>query len=543
MSFKKKPIEDDTPALADDRDDTVAAPAASDSGRSGPTLSKRSFLRGLAAGGAATASGAASLKYGSDEAEALVISGGAAVAAAAGAAALGYYTAEKVDAYTGDSGEDLSGYTGADALRSAARSDLAALAAADEGVHTSLQNHVEDSKMVAISKGKKRAMKALNSGKDEATAKTEVDTIVDQYYAIVQENLVRHADTQNSHMKHIWDQLKNHGSTTVGDVFHFSGWSEGDNYLSDSMTTTETVTLADGNSIQITVLGDTSASNRNATTGFNKGNNLQVSYVSDGGSTHLAYDTQRYRTIWSSIDSVRTTVQNNLDQMVTDIYANYQAGDVDHKDMLDPLTLASQASEENHYAYAGAQAAVLGLDSTTNRNLEIFLHNDNVVVRGSLYTDYDPGGEGFQVGKEYDPTLWGGTPCYISYSREITTDDGTDSTNNTTTTSSTTTNTELVEINQPFTIESATDTSDGSSVSAVTPQESNYQDYDATKIKEQMDRLNELQQEMQTQAEADQTSGGGGMSLDQFSIGGIPGTGVVAIAIGGVLWLFSQDDN
>jgi hypothetical protein len=265
----------------------------------------------------------------------------------------------------------------------------------------------------------------------------------------------------------------------------------------------------------------------------------------------------------------------NVDQYVTNLYANNQAGDIDPSQYIDAQTLASDLSSDydstGHYAYAAAEAAVAGIPGNLDNAMSITLENDAITVNGSIWTDWtpyestststatptdDPATSAFETGQLYDPS---NTSKLVLLSYEYAGDawmpgsdvwvpDGSGGYSKDKSITDETAWSEAPsdaiqvgygELTQPFTIESATNTETGESVSVVKTESKNHQTSDTTLTKEELNQLLDLRDEMKNQ---EATGGGGGFTFDQFSIGSIPGAGVLAIVAGGALWLFDQDD-
>jgi len=116
-----------------------------------PNPNRRQFMRrvGCATLGA-SAVGAAGLASSTQPANALVITGttallaGGAIAGAAGGAGLAYLARDEIESVLGQ-GEDLSGYTGKEALRTQIEEQSLTMQTVDERVFTSIENNLVNS--------------------------------------------------------------------------------------------------------------------------------------------------------------------------------------------------------------------------------------------------------------------------------------------------------------------------------------------------------------------------------------------------------------
>jgi hypothetical protein len=299
--------------------------------------------------------------------------------------------------------------------------------------------------------------------------------------------------------------------------------------------------------------------------------------------------------IWTQWDQMNT----NLQTFVNDAYTSLQSGDIDLTDLVDPVTLASEYSSAydstGYYGYAAANLAILGVPTDLSGNATITLVNDGATVSGTLFVESPPTG-GLDVGTEYDPVGDSLGTVYLAYAPEsgnrelaasaytdvdgglwtlnsepekdvvytVYTVDGetataekadfTDNGDGTYTVdlSSQLDNTivgvsqviissvdglpgELIQITQPFIIESLTDTKTGESVSAYEPEPYNQQTTDVTLTQAQLEALLAVREDFD-----ESPAGGGGLSFDRLDFGGIPGEGVLLFVVGIIALLFGS---
>jgi hypothetical protein len=291
--------------------------------------------------------------------------------------------------------------------------------------------------------------------------------------------------------------------------------------------------------------------------------------------------------IWSQWNQMKT----NLQTFVNDAYTSLQSGDIDLTDLVDPVTLASEYSSSydstGYYGYAAANLAILGVPTDLAGNATITLVNDGATVSGTLFVESPPTG-GLDVGTQYDPVGDSLGTVYLAYAPEsgnqelaesaytdvdgglwtlnseperdvvytVYTVDGetataekADFTDNGDGTysvdlSSQLDNTivgvsqviissvdglagELIQVTQPFVIESLTDTKTGDTVSTYVPESYNQQTTDVTLTQAQLEALLAVREDFD-----EAPAGGGGFSFDSFDFGGIPGEGIVLILAG-----------
>jgi len=172
----------------------------------------------------ASAVGAAGLASSTQPANALVITGttallaGGAIAGAAGGAGLAYLARDEIESVLGQ-GEDLSGYTGKEALRTQIEEQSLTMQTVDERVFTSIENNLVNSETVAFAKGKAAALEKMNAEAPSSDAVTAMEEAVDGYYSTVQKNILVHFETQASQINHHVAMANAHPDVSVDDWF------------------------------------------------------------------------------------------------------------------------------------------------------------------------------------------------------------------------------------------------------------------------------------------------------------------------------------
>jgi hypothetical protein len=453
---------------------------------------------------------------------------GVGVAVGAGAAA-GYLMREVQDYVTG-SEVSQGKYDGLEAQEkhTQIKQDATAMVASNDTVITTFQNLLTNSQNAAFSNAKFAAIEQLNLGNGASTAKSEAKNEVDAYYATQQKNILGHYSVQ---ITSIVNMISGY------DASKFDANGVGFNSLNSASTDGKSKTLVDGNSYSYNGLSfafTDSGNGSDFTSGFGisttytdpdqEGDILYLKPYDTGSSTEI-WDNKRWADIWSQISTMHSNVVGEIETWVDGVAPNYTSGDISLDQLVNASDLANKAPDEQGFSYAGADLALLGIEGAEH-NYEIELMESGQVVQGTIYAKgrSDP----LELGTVYSPDSIAGT-VYLAY--ETTDDSGN-------------TVSDLVGLEQNFQVLEGTD-SEGNSVSEVTFSSKNQQttDTDVQKVQEELQQLQDLQDKLEKQQQQEVSSGGGGMSLDQFSIGGIPGAGVVAIVAGGALWLFGQDDN
>ena len=498
-------------------------------------VGRRSFVKGLGA----SAVGAVGLATGTDSADAFVISGtaaiglGAAAAGAAGGAGLAYLARNQIEGLLGQ-GEDLSGYTGADALKSRIHTDVLNMKSTDERVMTSIRNNLANSETVAFAKGKAAAITEMNAEAPESAAVTALEDAVDSYYATIEKNILSHWDAQVSQANHHLAMVDAHEDLSLGLFDYTDTGMSGYNSINGTYPdATSTYTLVDGTDQTHSVYKiDSSApagtfSYSYGPTDTAGNNDINIRYT--GGTDNVTYMVpDNFAAALSDVSARSSTVKTKLEGFVTDLYAEYGAGDIPTEDIIDPVTAATQMGQNTGMAGQAAEAAMMGIPTSASFSLWLELQDadgNTTEVEAEMYTNASPtdgsGNEtGWEVGTTYDPANFD-PPIYIAY-EYIEPDSGEKSS-------------DFIELDHPFTVIEATD-AEGNEVTNVQNEERITQTADVTKLEEELAQLRDEQQRLQEEAQS-----GGGISWSDFEMFGLPGQAVALVALA-VLSFFGLGD-
>ncbi|MDB2237575.1 hypothetical protein [Halorubrum ezzemoulense] len=489
-------------------------------------LGRRTFVKGLGA----SAVGAAGLASSTESADAFAITGTAAIglaglsAGALGGAGLAYMMRDNLEGVLGD-GENLSGYTGADALMSRIHSQARNMKSANERIMTTIENNLANSETVAYAKGKAAALGEMNADGSESAAISAMESAVDSYYATIQKNIVTHVDSQMSQTVHFLTMTDAHKNLTTTDRFNshdysynMTGWGE----------RTGSKTLVDGSTVEYTKIRTPKDGNgANYTNGMGEYNGFRVKSYGDMDS--VDFIGTRTHSAFNKASSRASTVKTKLEGFVTDLFSQYAPGDIPTEDVVDPVTAATQMGQDTGLASQAAEAAMMGIPTSASYSLWLELQDgdgNTTEVEAEMYTNASPtdgsGNEiGWDVGTTYDPANFS-EPIYIAY-EYIDPESGEKAS-------------DFMELDYPFTVIEATD-SEGNEVNNIQNEERITQTADVSKLEEQLAQLREEQQRLQEQSQ----SGGGGLDLSALSFAGIPGA---VVAGGGALvaYLLTQDN-
>jgi len=446
----------------------------------------------------ASAVGAAGLASSTQPANAFVITGsaallaGGAIAGAAGGAGLAYLARDEIESVLGQ-GEDLSGYTGKEALRTQIEEQSLTMQTVDERVFTSIENNLANSETVGFAKGKAAALEAMNAEAPEADAVTAMEEAVDAYYSGVQKNILVHWETQTSQIHHHVSMAVAHADVSPNNWFTWKG-----DPVNSTARDIANFNLVSGESVELDtntvddkydmMLPDTSSVNN---------------FIFVGGSADVSTlrDTD-YNDLLATVADRSSSVKTKLEGFVADLYAEYGAGDIPTEDVIDPVTAATQMGQDTGMAGQAAEAAMLGIPTSASFSLWLELQGadgNTFEVEAELYTTASPtdgsGNEtGWEVGTTYDPANFD-PPIYVAY-EYIDTESGEKST-------------DFVQLDEPFTVLEATD-EEGNEVTNVANEKRITQTADVTKLEEELAQIRDEQQRLQQQSQGGSTTGSGG---------------------------------
>ena len=496
-------------------------------------VSRRTLLKSVGtAAGVATAGGlgVTTGKIPVERASAAACGGICVGTAVAGGVALGILAKKGYDAYLGDD-KDYSGYTGADALHSSVYEGAMQLGSANERVMTSVNNNISNSKNVALSKAKAAVIESMNAGESQTAANSAMEAEIDSYYTTVQKNMLNHWHAQIGQYLHYFQSVKNHSSLSTTSVFNTGG-----NPLTSASLYTGTATLIDGTNVEYKGIDQTSESSGSKSldplatlsigstyrhfrvydpTDASNEFTANIGYWADGTGPNETGPA------WNKLIWERDNVYSQVSGFVSDVYSQWDAGDIPTEELVDPITAATELQQDyDGYQTQGAQAAMLGIPTSAEQSLYLHLKSDDKYVWADIYTEYVPtqDGEeiGFKVGNTYQPSNWS-KPLYIAF--EYTDDSGNKSS-------------DFIQIEQDFSIEEGQD-QDGQEIDKFQTKSQNNQTSDVASIEEELAQVREMQLQMQQEAQSG-GAGGSDFSLGQFSIGPVPGI-AVAGGLGAVI--------
>jgi hypothetical protein len=377
-----------------------------------------------------------------------------------------------------------------------------------------LENYLNDTRSIALMQGKKAYVTALENGATEGEAEMSALDAVEGYYLTKQRNLI---SAWNMTMQTTWNGLNQAESAgkNPSDLYSVDGW---DGSLGLNVGN-KSVELVDGSSA--TAKGY-----------WAPGASQIISFEYDYASTvHVRsppntqfskrpiVDHNRWRSAWTQIETQNQEVQTQLSNFVTATYSNYQAGDLNASDFVDPYMGAREYSPETSNTWTLRTLSSMGVNPPENlSNIgRMNVTANGVTYTGVLMSDGTPAG-GFMVGQTYNASQLGG-PQWVAL------DSG-----------------GAQQLEGEFTLESATraDGPDYEANESVAYRNVTYETANLSEMRELNEDLNELQAQIDARQQRLRNSGGVGW-LPDFGGLSVGSVAPVVLIAGGALVLLGRN--
>ncbi|MCD2205299.1 hypothetical protein [Halobacterium sp. KA-6] len=398
----------------------------------------------------------------------------------------------------------------------------------NELTQTAYSNYLSDTESIALMEGKNAYIRALENGANESVATQKAQDAVADYYAVKQKNLLASWNITATVFNSSYQTAQNttnvsanfvtyNGSTNTGMSFYEL---ETANVTLTNGTTTQSLEYVFGINYQYAgpvradvTTGedsDTHDTGSESYTGTLRGVDVKPPNESLD-RLNLAYFPD-YADRWTEIESQNSDVQNQVKSFVNATYSEYQQGEINSSDLVDPYLGAREYDPQNSSSWTLRSLSSMGIEPPENlSNIgRMNVSVNNTTYTGTLMSDGTPEG-GYQVGGTYDA-------ANITGAQFVALDDGGSR-----------------ELNGEFTLESVT-TADGKELAeneTVAYKEINYSVANISEFKALQEDLDRLSAEINAKQQQERNSGGGGILPDFGSGGAIPG----AVLLGGAVVL------
>jgi hypothetical protein len=503
---------------------------------------RRQFMRRVSA----TTLGAGAAYYGGSRVAGSPVQNGQAVipvaigAAVVGGAAIGYATRYVADKYLGDDFDEAAyDQATADEVHAAIRENALEKSYYDDSMLTNLGNVLSNSKEVAYGDARVDAIEQMNLGNSEQAAIDAAVATVDEFFAVQQENLLEHYSFQAENLYRQLNTINNTAGLGQSDLFYSPDATSSDTssgntlYGMDAGTTSKT--LVDGTVYTYSTFKYEYTNNMGTpkgpfTASIEDRIRMQVKPVSTG-SKETFFELDRFDDTLSEISTKHSETVSEITNFINTVYPEYQAGDISLQDIVRPSELAAKASDSEENPISGADLAVMGLEADTQSKTTVRLVDDDIVLQGSLYLKSESG-PSLAVGQTYSPSSFAG-PVYLAYSNYSGDNADLDTSG-------------VITVDQQFELTQAI-SSDGTELATVEYSDEAGQQTtttDTAELKLELDRLNELQTELQDQQKEIAQEGSGGAGAGYFGDGASAGAIAAVLGVGGIAYaLFGQEGS
>jgi len=385
-------------------------------------------------------------------------------------------------------------------------------------------NYAQDTQSIALMEGKNAYIRALENGSSEATARAEAKEAVSDYYAARQMQLINNWNTsiqtaRNNNL--VAEQHSNidseyvtfnvsAGSSNSRDGYNLDAGNRTVNLVNQTDVTVEnvryTVTYSgDGNSDTYNVYLGAGINNYDGPSngGDSYPQNIEIQGPTSDYSKLRYHHFQDYHEAWTTWEQQNTEVHNKIDNFVDSTYSEYQEGDINTTDLVDPYLGAREyGPEENYGSWTLRSLISAGVnppkDLSNTGTMTVTDHATGETREGILMSDGLPDSGEFEVGTTYHADNLTGVQYVV---------DGDSGTTH--------------ELTGSFTLDNAT--TDGNSTNSVAYEQVDYQTTNMDEFKALQRDLRNFSAQIESRQQRLRDGGGGGL----FSgIGGSFGLGL-----------------
>lgn len=365
-----------------------------------------------------------------------------------------------------------------------------------DNMETEITSYANQSYGVSMANAKLVGVEAHNEGLERTEAHDEISDVVNGHYAAYQKSIVEDRNRKALQIDRIAQRVDETDGLDEEDVYHIRNYdgatAEGDMaYTRYEFLDEGTFELVNGTEIdyyaprfKYTTCGTCNDENRTIFTDHldkDSSNTYAIDEfrVYDSNQEEIAVvSAKQFKRTWGEVETHRQRSLDNIFEVIDDIYANYDEGELDVSDAMSPIELlqtsATNYDDTGYYAYYAASMEYMGLATDRDYAFEVTYDNegqDEVTRFGQLFTGED---ETLETGVEYDASE--GSYVFIQDN-----EDG---------------SAERVDLDGTFTIESMIDGETGEEVNETTTQSTNFYTESTEELAEQIEELNELQDDI-----------------------------------------------
>jgi hypothetical protein len=334
------------------------------------------------------------------------------------------------------------------------RTDLYAAAAGQsakaEVLNDSMRNYLEDTEQIAQMEAKNAYIRYLNNKSSnvatKAEARVKAKKAVTNYYAQKQKQIAKSWEAEVNQLEYIVsvtsntsvDQdathpVKRWSSGSYGDQ---DGWSSKTAYHLTQFDHTEPITLVNQETYQLDTLKWGHGNRKRALKpgkwqdiddGYHNGSGVRSTRTGtyadtrvkpptslSGSSDVKLLEQKNYQSKWYKIEQQANDVKAGISTFVNGTYDNYQAGEINNSELVDPYLGAREYEPGESQTWSLRSLLSMGIEPPENASENI--GNMKIVINGTEYqglmmSDDQPKG-GYAINKTYNTTNMDG-PVFI----------------------------------------------------------------------------------------------------------------------------------
>ncbi|WP_181687320.1 twin-arginine translocation signal domain-containing protein [Halorhabdus salina] len=403
-----------------------------------PSMNRRTFLKagaGAAAGGAVLSGsevGPLDLDGISPTGEANAIAGLTAVVI--GGAAITWSTGALVSAMSSDDPPDG---LGPETLKTQSYQAIKKRKSVNQSTFVDNQNIIKYIPEAAFSEAKLAALDEIKNGATKDATINAGKKAVNDHFATVEKNLLKSWNESVREWMGIATSIQNHQDTGINsvtqppntskstntDYYSFKGWSWSESEEDVTLSNTETFTLermyasvsfgGGGGAVWWTPLGSSAA---------------RISQTSQSGTVYPEMEWTYNETIkvlphsdwnavWSSIQTTRQDVIDNVTLWVDNTYDKIQTGELSPDEYLSAADMSNMVAQDADRAQAIGDLVAMNVPGDYDQEATVQLLDDDITVKGYLATTDTTNVSSLSAGTEIDPaaTDQDGNPLYETW--------------------------------------------------------------------------------------------------------------------------------
>ncbi len=387
----------------------------------------------------------------------------------------------------------------------------------NENILTAYGNYLNDTESIALMEGKSAYIRALENGSAEAIARNAATEAVADYYATKQQNIIAAWNTSALLLKSSIHTAENTSGVSSNFVYAHMDSTDGAGY---SGPTDANATL------QHTLVNSSTRSVESIVHDHGNGFTFHATFAKKSGSEHESFDVGDYyvkppndnyaelvvtnpdtfNSRWTAIEAQNDEVQVQLDSFINNTYSQYQQGEINTSDLVDPYLGAREYSPETSNTWTLRTLTSVGVAPPENLSSvgRMNVTAGSQTYSGVLMSDGVPANSsGFTVGETYNASN-------ITGAQFVALDDGGSH-----------------KLTGEFTLSSVDGRAAGETLEYRTI---NYQTADTQEFKALQEKLDKLTAEINAKQQQERNAGGGGLLPDFGQGGAIPGAVLLAAA-------------